>query len=120
MTNAEGRIIHLEQELRKIALALSALQDAVAALQQAVRTQQQSPYNAGGGGGIYEISGGSAISGGGNVTGVTVSQRIGASVVTVNANATVYNDMQASTISGKTIICGQNPDGSFTVITQSC
>ena len=120
MTNAEGRIIHLEQELRKIALALSALQDAVAALQQAVRTQQQSPFpGAGGGGGLYEMTG-VVIAAGGNVTGQTVKQRVGATVATVSTNATVYNDMGQPTIASNLIILSLNPDGSFTVVTQSC
>ena len=48
MTNAEARIVHLEQELRRDELAIAALQAAIAALQQAVRTGQTSPYGGGG------------------------------------------------------------------------
>jgi hypothetical protein len=122
MTNAEARIVHLEQELRRDELAIAALQAAVAALQQAVRTGQTSPYGGGGGGGIYEITTANAgvIAAGGSATGVTMSQRVGSSVVTVSTTAVVYNDMEAPTVASKTIICGQNSDGSFLVITQSC
>jgi len=49
-----------------------------------------------------------------------MSQRVGSSVVTVSTTAVVYNDMEAPTVASKTIICGQNSDGSFLVITQSC
>jgi hypothetical protein len=123
MTNAEARIVHLEQELRRDELAIAALQAAVAALQQAVRTAQTSPYGGGsGGGGTFEIVAANAgvIAAGGNSTGVTMSQRVGSTVVTVSTTATVYNDMEAPTVASKTIICGQNSDGSFLVITQSC
>jgi hypothetical protein len=123
MTNAEARIVHLEQELRRDELAIAALQSAVAALQQAVRTAQTSPYGGGSGaGGIFEITTANAgvIAAGGSATGVTMSQRVGSTVVIVSTTATVYNDMEAATVASKTIICGQNSDGSYLVITQSC
>ena len=120
MTNAEARIIHLEQQLRQNGLVISALKDAIAALQQAVRTGQQSPSPmTGGGGGLYEMTG-VVIAAGGNLTGQTVKQRVGATVVTVSANATVYNDMGQPTVASNLIILSTNPDGSFTVVTQSC
>jgi hypothetical protein len=127
MTNAEARIVHLEQELRRDELAIAALQTAVAALQQAVRTAQTSPYGGGsGGGGIYSIPAviiaAQTGSTPGSVTGQTVSALVGGSLVTVNASGTVYNQMAAATVatSGKTIIVGANSDGTYMVITQSC
>lgn len=120
MTNAEGRIIHLEQQLRKLEALISTMRSEIAALQQAVRTGQQSPFpGAGGAGSLYEMIG-VVIGAGGNVTGQTVKQRVGTTVVTVSANATVYNDMGQSTIASNLIILSMNPDGSFTVVTQSC
>ena len=119
MTNAEGRIIHLEQQLRQIGLVLATMQDQIAAAQQATRTGQQNPYPGSGGGGMYEMTG-VVIAAGGNVTGQTVKQRVGATVVTTSANATVYNDMGQPTVASNLIILSLNPDGSFTVVTQSC
>jgi len=123
MTNAEARIVHLEQLLRKDELAIATLQAAVAALQQAVRTGQASPYSgsSGGGSGVYSIPA-VVISAGGNVTGQTVSTLIGGSLTTVNANATVYNQMAVATVatSGKTIMVGANADGTYSAISQSC
>jgi len=120
MTNAEARIVHLEQLLRKDELAIAALQAAVAALQQAVRTGQPSPYG-GGGGGVYSIPA-VVISAGGNVTGKTVSTLVGGALTTVNANATVYNQMHSATVStsGLTIMVGANADGTYSAISQSC
>ena len=120
MTNLEGRIVNLEQQLRQNALLLATIQAQIAAAQQATRTGQQSPFpGAGGGGSIYEMTG-VVIAAGGNVTGQTVKQRVGATVVTTSANATVYNDMGQPTIASNLIILSLNPDGSFTVVTQSC
>ena len=120
MTNLEGRIVNLEQQLRQIGLALSSMQAQIAAQQQAGRTQQQSPYQgSGGSGSMYEMTG-VVIAAGGNVTGQTVKQRVGATVVTTSANATVYNDMGQPTVASNLIILSLNPDGSFTVVTQSC
>ena len=119
MTNLEGRIVNLEQQLRQNALLLATIQAQIAAAQQATRSGQQSPLPGAGGGSIYEMTG-VVIAAGGNVTGQTVKQRVGATVVTTSANATVYNDMGQPTVASNLIILSLNPDGSFTVVTQSC
>jgi hypothetical protein len=123
MTNAEFRIIQLEQLMRRLKLAMDALEAQVAALGQAQRTGQAAPYSGtGGGGSLFEIPAANAvvIAAGGNATGVTVIQRTGSGTVTISTTATVYNDMQAATVTGKTIICSQNSDGSYTAVSQSC
>jgi len=119
MTNAEARIVHLEQELRRDELAIAALQAAVAALQQAVRTGQTSPYGGGGGGGTYECNPGVVLNPGSN-TGVTVSQRTNAGVTAMPGTYTVYNDMTHATVVTLVVILSSNGDGTFTVVTQSC
>ena len=63
---------------------------------------------------------GVVIAGGGSVTGATVNALIGGSTQAVSTNATVYNQMQAATVVTKTIMLGQNPDGTFSAISQSC
>jgi hypothetical protein len=120
MTNAESRIVHLEQELRQLFVTLATMQAQIAALQQAVRTATpSSPYGQDGGGGIF-IMAGAVIGAGASITGATVDFVIGGTGIVASNNATVWNMMQSATVSGKTIILGANPDGSFTVVTQSC
>ena len=120
MTNAEARIVHLEQEFRQLSVTLGQMQAQIAANQQAVRTSQPgNPYGQTGGGGIF-IMAGVVIGAGGSVTGATVDYVIGGSAIVASTNATVWNMMQAATVSGKTIVLGLNPDGSFTAISQSC
>ena len=89
---------------------------------QQVQGQSGGGGQIGGGAGIYEITAANAvvISAGGSATGVTVSQRFGSGISTSTTTGTVYNDMQQPTVTGKTILLGVNPDGSFLVITQSC
>jgi hypothetical protein len=121
MTNAEARIVHLEQELRQLMLTNATMQAQIAALQQAVRTTTPgSPYGqTGGSGGIF-IMAGVVIAAGASITGATVDYVIGGTGIVASTNATVWNMMQSATVSGKTIVLGLNPDNSFTVITQSC
>lgn len=122
MTNAEQRIIHLEQLVKTQANALASLQAQMAALQQTVRTGQQAGYGGGSGGAaIYSIPA-VVIAAGGNVTGQTVSVLQGGSLSTVTTSGTVYNQMAAATVStaGKTIMCGANGDGTYSAISQSC
>lgn len=119
MSGVEQRIIHLEQLLRRLTAQLASDEIAIAALQQAMRTGQQGNPFGQGGGGCYSMAG-VVIGAGGSVTGQTVNLLVNGSAVSISTNATVYNQMQAATVSGKTIMLGQNPDGSFSVLTQSC
>lgn len=122
MTNAEQRIIHLEQLVKTQANALASLQAQVAALQQALRTIQAGGYGGGGAGATVYTIAPVAIAAGGNVTNQTVSVLQGGASTTVTTTATVYNQMAVTTVStaGKTIIVGPNGDGTYTAITQSC
>jgi hypothetical protein len=119
MTNAEQRIVHLEQLIKNLLDTIARMQAAIAALQQGQRTGQASPYSGGGGGGIF-IMAGAVIAAGGTATNVTVDYVIAGAGVVATTTGTVYNMMQSATVSGKTIVLGSNPDGTFTVITQSC
>lgn len=78
------------------------------------------PFN---GGGIF-IMAGAVINPLGTppnyLTNQTVDWVIGGSASVVSTTATVYNMMGVATVSGKMIVLGLNPDGSFTVISQSC
>ena len=108
-------------EVRASAGRLQELQQQVASLinqLQGLQGGNQQPQN-GGGGGVY-IMAGQVIAAGASATGVTVDWVIGGTGIVANANATVWNMMQSATVSGKTIMLGANPDGSFTVISQSC
>ncbi len=63
------------------------------------------------------------IAAGSSVTGVTIYTNIGGTLTASGTtNATVYNEMASATVStsGKVIIVGANPDGSYSVVTQSC
>jgi hypothetical protein len=75
--------------------------------------------NGGGGGTIYSMVG-VVIAAGGSVTGATVNALVGGVTTAVSTNATVYNQMQSATVVTKTIMLGQNPDGTFSAISQSC
>jgi hypothetical protein len=121
MSGVEQRIIHLEQLLRRLMAQLAADETIIAALQQAVRTGQQgNPFGqSGGGSGCYSMAG-IAIPAGGNVTGQTVNSLVGGTATAISTNATVYNQMGMATIAGNLIMLGQNPDGTFSVLTQSC
>jgi hypothetical protein len=99
-TNLEGRLIHLEQLLTAQADALLRLQQQVAALQQAVRVTQSSPYGAGGGGnGTYWATNPSAVSAatGSTIAGLTPSTftsniyyDAGGTMTLQQSSATVY------------------------------
>lgn len=120
MTNLENRVIHLEQLIKRQADEINRLKTALAIVQQAVRTSQPGSFGGGGGGtGIYSMTG-VVISAGGNATGQTVNILNSGSATAISTDATVYNQMQSATVATLTIMLGQNPDGTFSVISQSC
>jgi hypothetical protein len=120
MSVTEQRIIRLEQLVGRLQAQLASDETTIAALQQALRTGQQgSPFGQGGGTGCYSMAG-VVIAAGGSVTGQTVNLLVNGSATSISTNATVYNQMQAATVAGKTIMLGQNPDGTFSAVSQSC
>src|SRR5271166_4296797 len=119
MTNSEQRIVHLEQIIKNLLDTIARMQAAIAALQQAQRTGQQSPYSGGGGGGGVFTTPAQVITAGSSATG-NVSLWVGGSAVAIASGATIWNKMGQSTASSGIIVLGQNPDGSFLVISQSC
>ncbi len=108
----------LEYRFEQMRLALQQLGQVVSGLQSAQANQQQ-----GGNSGIVYFLNPVAISAGGNVTGQQLYTNIGGTQTAAGgATATVYNEMASATVatSGKIIIVGPNPDGTYSVITQSC
>jgi hypothetical protein len=64
--------------------------------------------------------GGSPATPGGSASGQTVYQLSGGAFVTASTNATITNGLMATVVSGKTCIVEQNPDGTFSTVSQSC
>ena len=58
----------------------------------------------------------------GSVASQTIYALVGGAETALPGTSTVYNRMAAATVatSGKTIMVGANPDGTYSVITQSC
>ena len=121
MNGLVNRLGQLEARFERLVFQMQALYAQVQALatQIAGVQQQTGGGQSSGGSGIY-IMAGVVIAAGSSVTGATVDWVIGGTGVVASTNATVWNMMESATISGKTIVLGMNPDGSFTVITQSC
>ncbi len=109
----------LEYRVEQMRLAHQQQAQVISGLQSALANLQQGGFTGSGGGGIF-IMAGVVIAAGASVTGATVDWVIGGTGIVANANATVWNMMQSATVSGNTIVLGANPDGSFTVISQSC
>ena len=108
----------LEQRYERLLLTIGDMQAAIGRLQQpALNPAGGQP---GGGGGVCYSMVGVVISAGGNVTGATVNALVGGATTAVNTNAKVYNQMQSATVATKTIMLGQNPDGTYSAISQSC
>ena len=118
--NSANAMRRLEERFERLLLSLADMQAAIGRVQQP--SYASGGGNPGGGGaGVYSIPA-VVISAGGSVTGQTVSALVGGALVTVNASGTVYNQMHSATVatSGLTIMVGSNPDGTYSVITQSC
>lgn len=117
------RTDRLETRFELLRLDLANLKAQVAKLQSDLANQQLGGGGNSSGGGIVYFVNPVVISAGGNVTGQTIYVNIGGTqTATASTNATVYNEMASATVatSGKVIIVGPNPDGSYSVITQSC
>jgi hypothetical protein len=110
----------LEYRFEQMRLAFQQLTLSVAGLQSALANQQQGGFPSGGGGGVIYSMVGVVITAGGSVTGATVNALVGGSATALPGIYTVYNQMQAATVATKTIMLGQNPDGTFSAISQSC
>lgn len=121
MNYQAGQFNILEKRFENLILDNAALRAMMAQLQTQLAALQQQPIGGGGGGGggIFSMVG-VVIAAGGSVTGATVSTLSGGSLATLSTNATVYNQMQVATVVTKTIMLGQNPDGTFSAISQSC
>ena len=117
------RLAALEYRFEQMRLALQQLGQVVSGLQSALANLQQGVYGSGSGGGIVYFLNPVFIAAGGSVTGQQLYLNIGGTQTpTGGATATVYNEMASATVAyaGKAIIVGPNPDGSYSVITQSC
>ncbi len=108
----------LEYRFEQMRLALQQLGQVVSGLQSAQANQQQGGYS-----GIVYFLNPVAIAAGGNVSGQQLYTNIGGTRTAVSGvAATVYNEMASATVTtlGRIIIVGPNPDGTCSVITQSC
>ena len=115
--NSANAVRRLEERFERLLLILGDMQAAIGRLQQP--SYNPGGGQSGGGGGIY-IMAGQVIAAGASATGVTVDWVIGGTGIVASTTATVWNMMQSATVASKTIVLGANPDGSFTVISQSC
>lgn len=116
--NSANAVRRLEERFERLLLALADLQAAVGRLQQP--SASSGGGNQGGGGAGVYIMAGVVIGAGASVSGATVDWVIGGSAIVASTTAKVWNMMQSATVASKTIVLGLNPDGSFTVISQSC
>ena len=117
--NSANAVRRLEERFERLLLILGDMQAAIGRLQQPSYNPAGSQSGGGGGGGIF-IMAGQVIAAGASATGVTVDWVIGGTGIVASTTATVWNMMQSATVASKTIVLGANPDGSFTVISQSC
>ena len=114
------RVETLEYRFEQMRLMAQQLALDVGGLQSQLANQQQGGGQQGGGGGMVFSMVGVVIAAGSNVTGATVNALVAGATVAVSTNATVYNQMQSATVVTKTIMLGQNPDGTYSAISQSC
>jgi hypothetical protein len=116
MTNDEQRLFRLERELQAANELLKQLRDAVAQLKQQQYGLEGGGGGGGGGDGIFYATPGSSIAA--NSTGsYTVSQSWdGTSIGT----KTIRNRYASATTASKVLTLGRNPDGTFTILGQSC
>ncbi len=107
------------------------LPNQIKAANQGLRASYQQPTTTSSGGGVVyfccpssSISGGSGCPGsgspGGPATGVSVYTISGGAYSLVTNSGSVYNAMPDSTTIGYLLICGANPDGTYTAISQAC
>lgn len=118
MNHDNTALRELEQRYERLLLLIGDMQATIGRLQQPAVNPAGGQQ--GGGGGMVFSMVGVVISAGGNVTGATVNALVAGATVAVSTNATVYNQMQAATVVTKTIMLGQNPDGTYSAISQSC
>ena len=124
MNGMLNRLGQLEARFERLLTIIADIQGQLANAVGNVRALQMSGggSSSGGGGFVYFLNP-IVIAPGGNVTGQTVYTNIGGTqTATSFTSATVYNEMASATTatSGKIIIVGPNPDGTWSVITQSC
>ncbi len=119
-----NRLQDLEARYERLLLTVQQLSRQIANLaNQLQQTQGQSGGGGTGGGGIVYFIAPIVIAAGGSVTGQTILVNIGGILTATAATAAVvWNMMAWATVAtaGKNIIVGTNPDGSYSVITQSC
>ena len=118
MNHEDTALRELEQRYERLLLLIGDMEAAIGRLQQPA-VNPAGGQNGGGSGLVFSMVG-VVISAGGNVTGATVNALVGGSTTAVSTNATVYNQMQSATVITKTIMLGQNPDGTYSAVSQSC
>ena len=129
-TNDQMRIFKLEQRLLRAEQLVGALQTALA---QVAQNQFAVPFYGGGGGGggagalIMSPSGGIAGATGlpgtgtpASITGQSLYIIAGGAFTLATSTGNVFNGLEAAVVTTKGCVCAQNPDGTFSVVGQSC
>ncbi len=120
--NSASSARQLEARFERLLLLIGDLQAAIGRLQQPAYNPAGGQGGSSGGGLWYSIAA-TYIPAGGSITGLTVNVNVGGTfTATPFTNATVYNMMAFATVAftGKTIVVAPNPDGTWSVISQSC
>jgi len=118
-----NRLQDFEARYERLVVREQQLEREVAKLANQIQLVQGQSGGFSGSGGIVYFIAPIVIAAGGSVTGQTIELNVGGVLTaTASTNATVWNMMASATVatSGKAIIVGTNPDGSYSVITQSC
>ncbi len=120
--NSASSARQLEARFERLLLLIGDLQAAIGRLQQPSYNPAGGGFG-GSGGGLWYCITATYIPAGGSIPGLTILVNIGGTLTaTAYTNATVYNMMAFATVAftGKTIVVAPNPDGTFSVISQSC
>lgn len=70
--------------------------------------------------GVQFCSPSAGINSGSHITGQTLYVRTNGTTMNTNLNATIYNNYGAAIVATKVISVSPNPDGTYSVIAQSC
>jgi hypothetical protein len=118
MFGLEARVLEIERRLRKAVQDLADFGARLAAAEQQKLSGGAAPGAGGGGGGVYYKTG-LVIAAQATITGVAGVKQSW-SGADDSASATIHNVLPNATDGSKVQLLGKNPDGSYTVIAQSC
>ncbi len=117
------RLETIEFRFEQMRLALQQQAQTISGLQSALANLQPGGFGGSGTSGLWYCITATYIPAGGSIPGLTILVNVGGTLTaTAYTNATVYNMMAFATVAftGKTIVVAPNPDGTWSVISQSC